>query len=190
MTATVTVTDNTVKVDELILKLDSLVSAYDEVLSMAKQQLEQFAISEDDWSRIYERLTRRIDYHDLGAVLRRNLLVGMEWMDLNPGEDSSDPTVVFAKTLITQIRRQLEAAIRDYIVSDTIRDQFNELRAELRHELRTVAVDAAKDAVQAVERDRVRTADGLNELVREMLDRTFGNELKTMVRDAASQINS
>lgn len=190
MTATVTVTDNTVKVDDLIFKLDSLVTAYDEVLSMAKQQLEQFSVSDDDWARIYERLSRRIDYYDLGNSLKRSLLAGLIWMEDNPdsaNDSSSDCDVSFTRALISRLRRELEAAVRDHIVSEAIRCEIACIRNDLRNELRDFARNAAGEAVGALVRDQTRTAERQRELVRELLESTFGNELKTMIREASSQ---
>lgn len=192
MTVTVTVTDNTVHADDIILKLDSLVTAYDEVLSMAKKQLEDFSITEEDWSRIYERLTRRIDYYDLGTAIMRDLVSGFERMRIDPeGERFADADDYrLARTLMDRIRHDLEGAVKDYLISQSIQAEMDTIRSELRQELRTLAITAAKDELEHLARDQVRTADQQRDLVRQLLTSCFGSELRAMVREATSQASA
>jgi hypothetical protein len=183
MTATVTVTDNIVKADDIILKLDALATAYEEVLSMAKQQLEQFTISEEDWARIYERLSRRIDYYDLGSHVRRSLWRGLQRLEADP-DATDDEDIMFAKTLMSRIRYELEAAIKSHLISDELKDEVAAIRSEFRDELRAIAENAAECKLQSLATDQVRTADQQNRLTRELLTSCFGGDLKSMVRDA------
>lgn len=191
MTATVTVTDNTVQADDIILKLDALATGYDEVLSMAKKQLEDFSISEDDWARICERLGRRIDYYYLGTIIRRSLTRGFTRMGVEHEEDfANDEDYQFAKTLLQRLRSELELAVKSHLISDAIKLEMDNIRTELRRELRDLAASAAKDELEHICRDQVRTADQQRDLVRQLLTSCFGSELRTMVREATSQANA
>jgi hypothetical protein len=190
MTSTVTVTDNTVKVDDLIFKLDALVSAYDEVLSMAKQQLEQFSISDDDWARIYERLSRSIDYYELGTTLKKSLLNGLQSMGTDLVTSSSASDVVFTQALIGRIRYELEAAVKDHIVKDALKEEIGVIRAELRQELFELANSAAEQKFARICTDQVCTADQERRFIRQLLDSCFGSELRSMARDAMRQTDS
>lgn len=192
MTAAVTITDNTVRADDVVLKLDALVQGYEEVLSIAKQQLEEFSISDDDWARIYGQLSRRIDYYDLSRNITESLMRGLDYMRQDPnGEQFTfDFDYRFARTLMGQLKLELERAIRSHLISDAIKLELDAIRTELRQELRELAASAAKDAVEHISRDQVRTADRQRDLIRELLNSCFGPELRTMVREAATQVSS
>ena len=193
MTATVTVTDNNVHADDIILKLDALATAYDEVLSMAKKQLEDFSISEDDWSRIYERIGRRIDYYDLGTVIKNSLFRGFDGMRTDPEGEShvaNDDDYRFAKALMGRIKYELETAVRSHLVSDAIKLEMDTVRSEVRSELHALATRAAEDRFAQLCREQIYTADRQRHLVRELLGSCFGDELKAMIREATNQDQS
>ena len=190
MTATVTVTDNNVHADDIILKLDALATAYDEVLSMAKKQLEDFSISEDDWSRIYERIGRRINYYDLGAVIKNSLVRGFDGMRADPEGEShvaNDDDYRFAKALMGRIKHELETAVRSHLVSDAIKLEMDTVRSEVRSELHALATRAAEDRFAQLCFEQIYTADRQRHLVRELLGSCFGDELKDMIREATNQ---
>lgn len=188
MTPAVTVHDNTVQAENILLKLDELAKGYDEVLSMAKTQLENYEITEQDWSRMTIKVARAIDLYDVSVNLGRLLARGMEELDENP--DTSSQNADFSRYVTRHILDRLERRVKNYLISEAINEQFSQKFSELRTEVLDLIDHRIQQTVQLSAMQHANKAASDRRILRDLLMTCLGDDLRVLTTKAAQQLTA
>lgn len=177
--------EQTVQVDNIILKLDELARGYEEVLAMAKRQLENFEIKEDDWNRLYINVARRVDDWEIAYQLGNRIAQGLEMIADDP--NANDPDARMANMITERILERIEIRMRGYMITDAIRSDMDQRFEELKSYYRDRIDDRVETAVRNQFSSEVQNARHQTEALKIMLRSIFGPQLQDLARDAISQ---
>jgi transcriptional regulator with XRE-family HTH domain len=183
MTETLEITGNTVTANEVLMRLDALAKGYEDVLETAKKQLETFEISSDDWNRLSDRLSRRIDYYELAG--RINIRLGSALMAIEHGVPNPDSEGV--ARLLDQLTHRIEGRLNPVIaeiVADAVREQTRDLRQRVIQDGRL----AADELIERARQSALHESEAQASALRSIMQRALGNELKTLALEAAREV--
>lgn len=181
MTSTPISTDGqNVQVDNIILKLDELAKGYDEILSLARAQLENFTISEDDWSRIYMNLSRRLDEYTLTAHVVTRLHEGLRSLER---DETGTPEARFAQALASRITNNIASMAKSHLMTDAIREDMDRRFNELRSFYRDRIDERIRDALDSEMRGQARDAMHQRVCLKDLLRDAFGDQLREVAKE-------
>lgn len=181
MTSTTFSTDGqNVQVDNIILKLDELAKGYDEILSLARAQLENFTISEDDWSRIYINLSRRLDEYTLTTHVVARLHEGLRSLER---DETGTPEARFAFCLTNKITNNIASMAKSHLMTDVIREDMDRRFNELRSFYRDRIDERISDVLDAEMRGQARDAMHQKVLLKDLLRDAFGDQFREVAKE-------
>lgn len=185
MTATLQVTDNTVAANDVLLRLDALAKGYEEVLELAKKQLESFEITETDWNRLVEKLDRRIDYFTFAGKFAARMSAAL--VNMQEGSDNPDSEAIVR--LLDALTHRIEGRLRQLIESEVraaVVDQTVGLRAEIMEHGRA----AAQGLIDRTHHDALIDTERQRSALRSLLQHSLGGEFKRLALEAAREVNA
>lgn len=185
MISAVTVHDNTVQAESILLKLDELAKGYEEVLSMARSQLEHYEITEQDWSRLTARVARSIDLWRLGQEFGRLLARGMDELDIDPDSASSDADC--ARSVTRHMLNRLESRVKDYLISEAINERISRGFSELRNEFLDIIDQRINQTVQLAAMQHAHKAASDRRILRDLLMTCLGDDIRAIANDSVQQ---
>lgn len=180
--APIQVEGDTVKANDIVLRLDQLAQGYSEVLEMAKQQLENFEISEDDWSRIHAQVARRVDYYDVASAMSGILKDGLCAIEIS-GDSAYGTNVVLARQVIHRLRDILLQELKGFLISIEVKEIVDQQMREMRATIRADIEAAVKDQIQRCESDTLRSARDQQYHFKGLLQQCFADDLKQTARE-------
>ena len=185
MTSTLQITDNTVAANDVLMRLDALAKGYEEVLELAKKQLENFEITDHDWGRLADKLNQRIDFYDLTGKI--NIRLGTALRDINDGNANPDSegAARLLDMLTMRIEGRLKAAIAE-TVAETVREQTRDLRQRIIQDGKL----AADELIEHARRDALIETEHQKTALRSLLHHSLGDEFKRLALEAAREVNA
>jgi 23S rRNA G2445 N2-methylase RlmL len=190
MTNTVQITDNNVTAGDILLRLDTLAQGYEEILEQAKQQLERFEPSAEQWARLASKIQDGFRYRSLVNELVDRMLTTINRVEAaaasgtNENLDDDDRQLNELFTFIAKraaerlISTDLEIAIKT-----EVQDKVRSLQADIQARVEVTVLNHIK----RLESEEVRQASNTNYHFRSMVDEIFGAEFKRLAKQAAAE---
>jgi hypothetical protein len=174
MTATLNA-DQTVDISGNLFALDSLVEAYQEILDQAKTQLENLELTDDQLMRVQRWAADRINYRTLGGEVA-DLMYG----NTNNIQDFSHHIQTYVwERLCSRENSNLRVIIKTEL-SKLVDDRFRELSAMITGRVEGLLEDARFKAA--------REAQAEQDIVKTLVHKVFGDELKTEIVEQAALV--
>lgn len=185
--ATAPVTTETVTVNDVILRLDALAEGYEDVLKLAKQQLENFEISDSDWNRLVMKLEGHLSYHKLSVSLAAVIYGGV--LAIEAQEDGTwDGSNAHEMNLAGAVTERLYDLLSNRIINGFLRD---EIKSQVEAAVKDVRISIAESAehaadikFQTLQRDALNSAYQKEHLIKDLLQSVFRGELHKIAHEA------
>lgn len=184
---TAPVTSETVTVNDMILRLDALAEGYEEVLGLAKQQLENYEVSESDWSRIASKVEGQLSYRKLSvglATLLSDGLVAIQRKEEGTWDGCNHHELLIAELIIERLEVVLHKRIIDKALKEEIQRQTREAAKEERLNIIAQAEAAAEIKFRALQREAIESASQKEYLLSDLLHSVFGKGIQQAVNTA------
>lgn len=185
MTATLQITDNTVVANDILMRLDALAKGYEEVLELARKQLESFEISENDWNRLTDKLHQRISFYDLAGKF--NIRLGSALRDVEDGAPNPDSEGVVR--LLDMLTFRVESRLKT-LIAETVAETVSEQTRDLRQRIIQDGKLAADELIEHARRQALIETEHQKTALRSLLHHSLGDEFKRLALDAAREVNA
>lgn len=185
--ATAPVTTETVTVNDIILRLDALAEGYEEVLKIAKQQLENFEISDSDWNRLAMKVEANLSYHRLSINLAASIHDGLraiEARETGTWDGSNAHEMNTAGVVIERLEAVLRKRIVDEYLQAEIKRQVEAAVKDIRINIAESAENAADIKFQTIQRDALNSAYQKEHLIKDLLQSIFRSELQKIAHES------
>jgi hypothetical protein len=190
MTNTVQITDNNVTAGDILLRLDTLAQGYEEILEQAKQQLERFEPSAEQWARLASRIQDGFRYCSLVNEIVDRMITTISRLETaaasgtSEGLDDDDQNI--DRLLICISKHAAERLIST--------DLSAAIKAEVQDKVRLMQADiqagiaaSVLEHIQRLERQEFAQARNTNHHFKCMVDEIFGAEFKRLAKQAAAE---
>lgn len=191
MSTTIDVQGNTVNAGDILLRLDALADGYHEVLQTARAQLEAFEITEGDWARLAEKLTRNIDYPAIARAFQRQLdaaciasLYPMPESHLLPTLSDDDRQFV---QMLNRIADRVLRKVEDDRIKDLVRQEISAQITPLQGELSAMAEAAAERTFANLEHEVISRCREQEHHFQRFLQAALGHDLHAVIRTAIQE---
>jgi hypothetical protein len=163
--ANITITEQTVSAADNLFQLDALIQGYGEILEQAKQQLEAFEPTEDQFRLISRNLATNLNYRELGKTVAAAIV------DENADHETRRYTEELVHRISGQIdERKIRVLIRDEL-SGVVDTRFQELKQHVENQIERL-----------LDEDR-RAASRANYELQSAMRTIFSTVLKDELRD-------
>jgi hypothetical protein len=163
--ANITITEQTVSAADNLFQLDALIQGYGEILEQAKQQLEAFEPTEDQFRLISRNLATNLSYRELGKTVAAAIV------DENADHETRRYTEELVHRISGQIdERKIRVLIRDEL-SGVVDTCFQELKRHVENQIERL-----------LDEDR-RAASRANYELQSAMRTIFSTVLKDELRD-------
>ena len=173
--ANITVTEQTVSAADNLFQLDALIQGYGEILEQAKQQLEAFEPTEDQFRLISQNLATNISYSQLGKTVAAAIVF----------ENADPETRRYTDELVQRIsdqidERKIRVLIRDEL-NGVVDTRFRELRQYVENQIEHL-LDADRRAARSANYE-------LQSAMRTIFSTVLKDELRNQVRLEMNDVN-
>lgn len=185
--ATATVTKETVTVNDMILRLDALAEGYEEVLKLAKRQLENFVISDSDWNRLALKVGANLSYHRLSINLAASIHDGLraiEAKETGTWDGTNAHEMNTAGAVIERLEFTLRKRIIDECLQAEIKRQVEAAVKDIRINVTEAAENAADMKFQNLQREALDSAYQKEHLIKDLLQSIFRSELQRIAHES------
>lgn len=185
--ATAPVTTETVTVNDMILRLDALAEGYEEVLKLAKQQLENFEISDSDLNRLAMKLEGHLSYHTLSVGLANALHDGLRVIEAKDA-GTWDGSFVHELNIASLVIERLDVVLSKRIINDSLRAeikrQVEDAVKDVRISIAESAEHAADSKFQTLQLHALNSAYQKEHLIKDLLQSIFHGELQRIAHES------
>lgn len=190
MTNTVQITDNTVTAGDILLRLDTLAQGYEEILEQAKQQLERFEPSAEQWARLASKIQDGFCYRSLVSELVERMIVTIRCIEAaaasgtNESLDDDDRHLDAMLTFIAKrAAERLISTDLEFAIRTEVQDKVRSMQADIQERIETSVLSH----IERLERQEFAQARNTNYHFKSMVDEIFGAEFKRLAQTAAAE---
>jgi len=173
-TDTVIAAAQTVEAGGNFYQVEALLAAYGDILEQAKKQLENYEPSEQDFRRMTDALSCKIDYHQLAYCAIDSMA------DENAPYQASQALERLVQRVGNRIDDKLVRAIIRSEISDLVNQRFNDLVQETK----AIVADILNTERRAVERENYE----LRAAMRTIFSSVLKDQLRQEVRDEMDSV--